>query len=248
VPGDGVVAETAPLAICFGRSRRPKSGCSIRVNGLSKSVVGAESPSTSGWEAAFWLVFRRTANPIVLLDEHERLLEVNEPGCAMIGLPRGELLGRSLAQRFPPDERAAAARDWQSLLRTGESVGRRILIQPDGSRFEADWAARVTQIGKRSVVIAVLLQGTRRPPADPSGPSVGSLTRREREVVTQIALGLETTEIAARLHVSSETVKSHVRNAMRKLPARTRAQLVAVALSTGQIDDVADLDVPRSGE
>jgi DNA-binding CsgD family transcriptional regulator len=45
-------------------------------------------------------------------------------------------------------------------------------------------------------------------------------------------MGLETNEIAQELHVSPETVRTHVRNAMAKLGAHTRAQLVAIALCT----------------
>jgi DNA-binding CsgD family transcriptional regulator len=58
------------------------------------------------------------------------------------------------------------------------------------------------------------------------------LTKREREVVTLIALGRDTGQIARELHIASETVRTHVRNAMSKLKARTRAQLVAIALCT----------------
>jgi DNA-binding CsgD family transcriptional regulator len=53
-------------------------------------------------------------------------------------------------------------------------------------------------------------------------------------VVTLIALGHDTSQIADGLLVSPETVRTHVRNAMSKLGARTRAQLVAIALSTGE--------------
>ncbi len=60
------------------------------------------------------------------------------------------------------------------------------------------------------------------------------LTKRERELVTLIALGRETDEIAKELHISQETVRTHVRNAMSKLGAHTRAQLVALVLSNEQ--------------
>jgi DNA-binding CsgD family transcriptional regulator len=56
------------------------------------------------------------------------------------------------------------------------------------------------------------------------------LTEREREVVTLIALGRETAQIAEELHISPETVRTHVRNAMSRLGAHTRAQLVAMVL------------------
>ena len=53
-------------------------------------------------------------------------------------------------------------------------------------------------------------------------------------MVTLIALGHETAQIAQELHISVETVRTHVRNAMSKLGAHTRAQLVAVVLTTEQ--------------
>ena len=61
------------------------------------------------------------------------------------------------------------------------------------------------------------------------------LTRREREILGLIAAGLRTEEIAGRLGLSPETVKSHIHNAMQKLRAHTRSQAVAIAISTGQI-------------
>jgi DNA-binding CsgD family transcriptional regulator len=61
------------------------------------------------------------------------------------------------------------------------------------------------------------------------------LTEREREVLTLVAAGMQSGELAERLFLSPETVKSHVQNAMVKLGAHTRAHAVAVALMTGQI-------------
>jgi DNA-binding CsgD family transcriptional regulator len=78
--------------------------------------------------------------------------------------------------------------------------------------------------------------GTRRPAAGcfrspQTGASQLSLTKREREVVGLIALGRATSEIAKVLNISPETVRTYVRNAMTKLGAHTRAQLVALVLS-----------------
>jgi DNA-binding NarL/FixJ family response regulator len=61
--------------------------------------------------------------------------------------------------------------------------------------------------------------------------------------VTLIAMGRETSQIAQELHVSPETVRTHVRNAMAKLGAHTRAQLVATALCTDSA-----IRLPRPGE
>ncbi len=53
------------------------------------------------------------------------------------------------------------------------------------------------------------------------------MTPREHEVVNLIAEGLSNKEIAARLHIATHTVKSHVRNVMDKLALHTRLQIAA---------------------
>jgi DNA-binding NarL/FixJ family response regulator len=55
------------------------------------------------------------------------------------------------------------------------------------------------------------------------------MTPREREVIDLIAQGLGNKEIAARLDIATDTVKSHVRNIMEKLMLHTRLQIAAFA-------------------
>jgi DNA-binding NarL/FixJ family response regulator len=59
---------------------------------------------------------------------------------------------------------------------------------------------------------------------------IPALTQREREVLRLLADGLANEEIGKRLHISPETVRTHVRKAMTKLEADTRTQAVATAL------------------
>jgi predicted ATPase/DNA-binding CsgD family transcriptional regulator len=66
-------------------------------------------------------------------------------------------------------------------------------------------------------------RGPRRRPAF----GWSSLTPAERDVADLVACGLTNPEIAARLGVSAGTVKDHVSSALRKLGARTRAELAA---------------------
>jgi DNA-binding NarL/FixJ family response regulator len=59
------------------------------------------------------------------------------------------------------------------------------------------------------------------------------LTRREQEVGALLALRLSNKEIAARLHVSVSTVKTHVHALLRKLDASTRAEAARLLRATG---------------
>ena len=59
---------------------------------------------------------------------------------------------------------------------------------------------------------------------------VQRLSRREREVLELFAHGQTGAEIAEALYVSPETVRTHTRNALRKLSARTRAHAVAMVV------------------
>jgi DNA-binding NarL/FixJ family response regulator len=64
-------------------------------------------------------------------------------------------------------------------------------------------------------------------------PAGAGLTRREAEVLAEIAAGLSNGEIAAKLFISDTTVKTHVNHLLVKTGMRDRAQLVAYAYRLG---------------
>lgn len=72
------------------------------------------------------------------------------------------------------------------------------------------------------------------------GPLVEELSEREKEVLGQLAHGRTNREIAQALHVSEETVKTHVGNILSKLQLSHRTQAVIYALKRGlvSIDDI----------
>lgn len=74
------------------------------------------------------------------------------------------------------------------------------------------------------------------------------LTNREAEVLELLSAGLTGEEIAARLVLSPETIRTHVRNAMAKLQARTRTHAVVMALDRREIRlRAASADQPEGG-
>ena len=73
------------------------------------------------------------------------------------------------------------------------------------------------------------------------------LTVRERQALHGISYGLSNPAIGRRLHISEDTVKSHVRGLLRKLGARDRSHAVRIGLELGVLTPDAPLRSARLG-
>ncbi|MGA4990657.1 response regulator [Nonomuraea bangladeshensis] len=101
-------------------------------------------------------------------------------------------------------------------------------------------AVRVVAAGEALLAPAVtrrLIGEFARMGPRPGAPvaALGTLTPRETQVLRLVAEGLSNPEIAARLVVTEETVKTHVSRVLNKLGLRDRTQAVVAAYETGLV-------------
>ncbi|MFE0099350.1 response regulator [Streptomyces sp. NPDC059009] len=100
-------------------------------------------------------------------------------------------------------------------------------------------AVRVVAAGEAllapTVTRRLIAEFTRLRPRSSPTPELSTLTPREREVLRLVAEGLSNTEIAQRLVVGGETVKTHVSRVLSKLGVRDRAQAVVAAYESGLV-------------
>lgn len=104
----------------------------------------------------------------------------------------------------------------------------------DGIRVVASGDALLSPRATRSLIARYLAQPSAGR-ADAVHAQLHVLTEREREVMALVAHGLTNGDIAQRLYLSPFTVKTHVNDAMSKLAARDRAQLVVIAYQSGLV-------------
>ena len=109
-------------------------------------------------------------------------------------------------------------------------------------------AVRIIAAGEALLAPAVtrrlIIEFTRirpKPEDAPPAAALAALTPRETQVLRLVAEGLSNTEIAGRLVVTEETVKTHVSRMLSKLGLRDRTQAVVTAYETGLV-------VPRAQE
>jgi DNA-binding NarL/FixJ family response regulator len=102
----------------------------------------------------------------------------------------------------------------------------------DGVRLVAEGSMLLGPAVSRRLVADFASRGSL--PAAPA-PGASGLSPRETEVLHELARGRSNAEIAAQLHISAETVKSHVAEVLRKLGLRDRIQAVVYAYEYGLV-------------
>jgi DNA-binding CsgD family transcriptional regulator len=178
------------------------------------------------------------AAPVALLaaDDERRILRVNARWTELTSYDAETADGMRVDDLLAPESRPGIDMRWSDLLTAGLSTARIVILRPDHSRIAIRYGGFANVVS--GVHVAAYLP---EPGQDPRAlrPArarrAGQLTRREQESLRLVAMGMTTSAAAGQLGISPETVRTHVRNAMNKLGARTRAQAIAVAMRDGEI-------------
>jgi PAS domain S-box-containing protein len=167
----------------------------------------------------------------------------------LYGWPKAEAIGRHITELTVPVDERGTAEDVMEALRAGRTwQGTFRLRRKDGSSFTA--FVKDSPILESNRLVAIVgvsieiddpdlaravrtLAGT-----DTLSPArrMRTLSPREREVLAFLARGLTGEQIAERLVLSPETVRTHIRNAREKLGASTRVEAVTMAVVAREIE------------
>lgn len=188
--------------------------------------------------ALFTAAFTQSRNPMVLVDSRRRYVDANGAYLRLVGYRRDQLIGGPIYSHIVDGPRASSA-EWDAALAKGRFTGETQLRHGDGHTVDVQYAATSETVTGRHLVLFVVMTTSRwggrfrRTAADVSHRT--PLSSREREIVRLVAFGGTGPEIAEELGIAHDTVRTHVRNAMEKLNARSRAHLVAKAIGEGVI-------------
>ncbi|HYO39698.1 MAG TPA: AAA family ATPase [Nocardioidaceae bacterium] len=111
------------------------------------------------------------------------------------------------------------------------------VLRSSGSTAEADVLAAEARRTAEELGAQPLLAELAVSCRAPRGSRPGSLTAREREILTLVAQGLSNGEVARRLFISTKTVSVHVSNILAKLGASGRTEAAAIARRDGLLDE-----------
>jgi DNA-binding NarL/FixJ family response regulator len=168
------------------------------------------------------------------VEEGYRASAARQPDVAVIDVGLEDGSGIDLAERILSDRPEAGVlvytglADRASVERAANCGARGFVLKTSGAG-ELSGAIRTVASG------GVYVDPTVAEVLAPTVARTALLTAREREIIHLLAEGLTGEEAAKRLFLSPETVRTHVRNAMRKLDANTRAHAIALAVREREI-------------
>jgi DNA-binding CsgD family transcriptional regulator len=196
---------------------------------------------TSPWmpnseDELLWAFMDTAPVALVAADDDRNILRVNPRWSDLTGYGPDAATTMRIDDLLAPESRPGIEMRWSDLLGTGLATARIVILRPDHVRVSVRYGGFANVMAGVHVAACLAEPGQDNRALRPArARRAGQLTRREQESLRLVAMGMTTTAAADQLGISPETVRTHVRNAMNKLGARTRAQAIAVAMRDGEI-------------
>ena len=166
--------------------------------------------------------------PSYVLDKTGVVRWINPAAERLLGDIRGRQYTSVVA---PEDTRRARELFTRKVLGTAPATDATgVLVSTGGTRVAVEISAVPLMNGERVVGVFGLIE--ERPDHSPTAPPP-HLTPRQAEVLRLLEQGRSTKQIAQELHLSTETVRNHVRHLLRALGVNTRLEAVAAARNEG---------------
>ena len=170
--------------------------------------------------------------PSVIVSREGRITWMNEAARSLFGDLEGVI---ALKHTVAPEHAALARREFERKLDGVPFTDYEVdVITRDGLRARA-MVSSVPIPGDdpdRAVFAVALLD------QQPLPAVKVDLTPRQQEVLNLLGQGGSTEQIAAQLHVTTETVRNHIRHVLKALGAHSRLEAVVVARQQGLIRDM----------
>lgn len=179
--------------------------------------------------------FKSSLVPMLVANDQRQYVDVNQAACLLLRLSRDDVLRLSVDDLTPAGLGDATAALWEAFIRDRTQTGTVELRMPDGARFRVDYSAKADVEPGRHLSLLYFPASSDREWGAATAPVGVQLTKREREVLTLIAMGERGGSIALSLGISSATVETHVRHCLTKLGAKSRAHAIALGLERGEI-------------
>ncbi len=188
-------------------------------------------------------MFARSLTPMLIADDERRHVDANDAACLFLRLPRHEICELRIDDLIAARQHPGLQAMWSDLLHGGGSngAGRTApwdLRMPDGTSVAVNLCATPhIRPGRHLLCVGFPAAcGQNGYVTQSASPAKDVLTKREREILTLVALGNTGVQIARQLFLSPATVASHVTNALIKLNARNRAHGIAIALQSQELN------------
>jgi PAS domain S-box-containing protein len=184
--------------------------------------------------AGIGVPFDRSSVPVMIADDARRIVTANTAACELLGTDREALQACTIDGLVPPERLVDHVTRWAAFQSDGSQRGTFELLLPGGHRVTVEYSAFANVAPSRHLVILGPAP-TRVDSWEAHETLRRHLSEREREVLTRVAMGDSSLEIAGTLRIAPATVETHVRHCLAKLAARNRAHAITLGLQTGQI-------------